>query len=47
MKLTEKQKVKLAEFFEAFLFLCGIVFGLGILAFGISMIWTVMSSLFN
>ncbi len=46
MKLTEKQREKLESYFETFLFFCGIVFGLGILTMGLSMVFQVLSSLF-
>lgn len=46
MKLTEKQREKLGSYFETFLFFCGIVFGLGILGIGLSMIFQLLSSLF-
>lgn len=46
MKLTEKQKALLATILEGTLYIGGILFGVAIIAFGLSMIWTVLRSLF-
>lgn len=47
MKISEKTKVKLAEILEGTLFIGGILFGLSIIAFGVSMIWTILKALFS
>jgi hypothetical protein len=46
MKISEKQKVLLANVLEGILFIGGIAFGLSILVIGFTMIWHILKSLF-